>query len=38
MLYWRDRNERWHRHTGPAANILGLLDELDHDATGVFWG
>ena len=38
MLYWRDRNDRWHRHTGPAANVLGLLDEIDHDATGIFWG
>jgi hypothetical protein len=37
-LYWRDRNDRWHRHTGPAANVLGLLNEIDHDSTGVFWG
>lgn len=38
MLYWRDRNVRWHRHTSPAGNVLGLLDEIDHDATGIFWG
>jgi len=38
-LYWRDRNERWHRYqTGPAANVRSLLDEIDSDPTGIFWG
>ncbi len=38
-LHWRDRNERWHRYqTSPAASVLGLLDEIDHDPTGIFWG
>jgi Protein of unknown function (DUF3024) len=35
----RDPNERWHRYqTGPAANVRSLLDEIDHDPTGIFWG
>jgi hypothetical protein len=38
-LSWRDRNERWHRYqTGPVANVRGLLDEIDSDPTGIFWG
>ena len=38
-LYWRDRNERWHRdRSGPAASVHILLDEIDHDPTGIFWG
>lgn len=34
----RHRGSSCTRHTGPAANVLGLLDELDHDSTGSFWG
>ena len=37
-LYWRDRNERWHHHSGPVASVLGLLDKVDRDSTGIFWG
>ena len=39
-LYWRDRNARWHRYDriGPSARIEVLLDELDGDPTGIFWG
>lgn len=38
-LYWHDSNERWHRYqTGPATNVRSLLDEIDHDPTGIFWG
>ena len=39
-LYWRDRNACWHRYdrVGPSARIEVLLDELDADPTGIFWG
>jgi hypothetical protein len=40
MLYWRDRNQRWHRyedHPGPKS-ITRLLAEVDQDLTGLFWG
>lgn len=39
-LYWRDRNQRWHRHdrAAPCPDILALLDEVDRDPTGIFWG
>jgi hypothetical protein len=39
-LYWRDRNQRWHRYNGVAAspNVLALIDEVDRDPTGIFWG
>jgi len=38
-LYWADRNARWHRYpeTDPGT-VQQLLDEIDHDQTGVFWG
>ncbi|MEU2634709.1 DUF3024 domain-containing protein [Micromonospora fulviviridis] len=40
MLYWRDRNHRFHRYdpTPPSADIAVLLAELDRDPTGIFWG
>jgi len=40
VLYWRDRNERWHQYDliEPSPNILALLDEIDRDPTGNFWG
>jgi len=39
-LYWRDRNERWHRYdrTSPTGDVISLLDEIDKDPTGIFWG
>lgn len=39
-LYWRDRNQRWHRYDtiAPTPDILVLLDEIDRDPTGIFWG
>ncbi len=39
-LYWRDRNGRWHLYDlkRPTADILALLDEVDRDPTGIFWG
>lgn len=40
VLYWKDRNDRWHRYKliEPAADIRTLLDEIDRDPTGIFWG
>jgi hypothetical protein len=39
-LYYRDRNLRFHRYdlVPPTANINDLLNELDQDPTGIFWG
>jgi hypothetical protein len=39
-LYWSDRNGRWHRYDliGPITDIRALLDEVDQDPTGIFWG
>jgi hypothetical protein len=39
-LYWTDRNGKWHRHDGapPAKEISPLLEEVDRDPTGIFWG
>ncbi|HEY5197748.1 MAG TPA: DUF3024 domain-containing protein [Solirubrobacteraceae bacterium] len=39
-LYWRDRNQRWHRYdfTAPSSSIITLLDEVDRDPTAIFWG
>lgn len=39
-LYWRDRNARFHRYDihEPSARIEILLEELDRDPTGIFWG
>jgi Protein of unknown function (DUF3024). len=40
VLYWRDRNQRWHKYDliPPSPDILVLLDEVDRDRTGIFWG
>ena len=37
---WRDRNELWQRYDliEPRADVLALLDEVDRDPTGIFWG
>jgi len=39
-LYWCGADARWHRYdlSEPAADIRVLLDELDNDPTGIFWG
>jgi hypothetical protein len=39
-LFWRDRNQRWHRYdyAAPTAEIATLLNEIDSDPTGIFWG
>lgn len=39
-LYWRDRNHRFHRYpyTQSTADITTLLDEIDLDSSGIFWG
>jgi hypothetical protein len=39
-LYWRDRNLRFHRydHIKPSAHVAELIDEIDRDPTGIFWG
>jgi hypothetical protein len=39
-LYWRDRNLRFHTYDRlrPTGNVDQLLDEIDRDPTGIFWG
>jgi hypothetical protein len=39
-LYCADRNDRWHhyRYAKPAKDIAALLDAIDNDKTGAFWG
>ena len=39
-LYWRDRNERWHRYDliDASPDITVLLEEIDQDPTCIFWG
>ena len=39
-LYWRDRNNKWHLYDQipPAADFGRILQELDTDPTGIFWG
>ena len=40
MLYWADRNGRWHAYADfePNRHVQALLDEIDQDPTGIFWG
>jgi hypothetical protein len=40
MLYWADRNSRWHEYDDllPSSNLEDLLREVDRDPTGIFWG
>lgn len=40
ILYWRDRNEHWPKYDliEPSSDVLVLLDEIDRDRTGIFWG
>lgn len=39
-LYCKYRDERWHEHIDniPTTNFRDLLDEVDEDPTGIFWG
>ena len=40
ILYWSDRNGRWHRYEGrrPARRLQTLLRQVEADPTGIFWG
>lgn len=40
VLYWRDRNQHWHRYDGvePAPFVDPLLKEIEADPTAIFWG
>lgn len=40
MLYWRDRNSKWHIYEGfePSADFSVILQEVLDDPTGIFWG
>jgi len=39
-LYCADRNSRWHRYdeAGPSERFEDLVDEVEQDLTGIFWG
>ena len=39
-LYWRDRSRKFHLYDRVDAteSIEMLLDEIDRDPTGIFWG
>ena len=39
-IYWRDRNEKWHKYTeiNPRKHIEDIIKEIDADRTGIFWG
>lgn len=39
-IYWRDRNIEFHRFdlVDPSPVIDDLLDQIDADPTGIFWG
>ena len=39
-VFWRDRNQRWHRYesTAPTTEIARLLEEINRDPTRIFWG
>jgi hypothetical protein len=40
MLYYADRNSRWHKYWDfkPTKNLDAILAEIDRDPTGIFWG
>ena len=40
MLYWSDRNNRWHEdeNLSPIKKLDLILAELDRDPTGIYWG
>jgi hypothetical protein len=39
-LFWRDRRERFGRYDRlePTPQVQVLLDEIERDPTGIFWG
>ena len=39
-LYWRDRNQKYHRYEplDPSRQVQDLLDYLDDRADPIFWG
>jgi hypothetical protein len=38
-LYYADRNSRWHRYDLiDPGTVDQLLEEIDSDPTGIFWG
>jgi len=39
-LHYADRNDRWHRYEGlpPTMEIDKIVEEIDRDPTGIFWG
>jgi hypothetical protein len=38
-LYWADRNGRWHRYDDlDPGTVDDILDEINLDPTGIFWG
>lgn len=40
VLFWRDRNEKWHRYEliAPSPSFEDPLAEVDSDPTCIFWG
>jgi len=39
-LYWADRNSRWHSdmEIDPVKDFDRLLQEIERDPTGIYWG
>ncbi|MCY7341091.1 MAG: DUF3024 domain-containing protein [Pseudonocardia sp.] len=39
-VYWRDRHQRFHRHIHipPTVAVTDLLEVLDRNPGGIFWG
>ena len=39
-LYWRDRNQKFHLHksAAPTPHLLELIDVVERDPSGIFWG
>jgi hypothetical protein len=39
-LYCRDRNQKWHKYSEikPTVNIKEIINEINKDSTGIFWG
>ena len=40
MNFGSDQNSRWHPYDdcSPSSSFSRLLDEVDRDPTGIFWG